>query len=113
MSGDSSGLCAIYQQLAELSLDMLRVCRERDWESFAALNAGEAALLARLQAFDAAQRAQWAAPERIEALILQTLSNQREAQRLLAPWREEIAVQLRSAGSSRKLANAYGGQGPR
>jgi hypothetical protein len=113
MSRDTSGLRAVYQQLADLSAETVRVCRERQWEALTLLGERETALLAQLQAFGSAQHAEFSGPEEIEALILQTLSNQREARSLLAPWREEIAAQLRSAGSSRKLANAYGGQGPR
>lgn len=111
MIKDASGLCAIHQQLAALSAETLRVCHERDWEALAALGEREVALLAQLQSFDTARRSGPSELARIEALIMQTLSNQREAQALLAPWREEIAAQLRSAGSSRKLARAYGGRG--
>lgn len=113
MTSDPSNLCAIYQQLADLSADTLRLCRERDWEGFAALNAREAVLLAQLQACNPARRVALPVSERIEALILQTLSNQCETRTLLAPWREEVAAQLRSVGSSKKLANAYGGRSPR
>jgi hypothetical protein len=102
--------CAAYRQLAELSAETLRVCRERDWEAFAALREREATLLSQLRAANHVQGAAQPDLARIEALIMQTLSNQREAQALLAPWREEIAAQLRSAGSSRKLAHVYGGR---
>jgi hypothetical protein len=110
MSHDASDLCAIHRQLAALSAELLRVCRERDWEDFAALREREAALLEQLRSFGTERRPGRTELARIEALIMQTLSNQREAQALLAPWREEIAAQLRSAGSSRKLAHAYGGR---
>lgn len=108
MSQDASDLCAIHQQLAALSAELLRVCRERVWEDFAELREREAALLKQLRSFGTEGWPGRTELAGIEALILETLSNQREAQALLAPWREEIAVQLRSAGSSRKLARAYG-----
>lgn len=109
----ASSPAAIYQQLADLSAETLRLCRERDWEGFAALGEREAALLAQLQAFGSTSQAASPELDHIEALIRQTLCNQREAQILLVPWREEIAAQLRSVGSSKKLANAYGGRGAR
>jgi hypothetical protein len=108
MMVQASGPCGAYGQLAELSADTLRACRERDWEAFTALREREAALLSQLRATNPAQGAGQPDLARIKALIEETLSNQREAQALLAPWREEIAAQLRSAGSSRKLARAYG-----
>jgi phage terminase large subunit GpA-like protein len=48
--------------------------------------------------------------DRLEALIRLVLDRQRKIEALLLPWREEIAMHLQSASSSRMLARTYGAQ---
>jgi flagellar protein FliT len=108
MPVDTAAIRAAYEALAELSAQALRHTRERDWEAFAALREREAALLAQLQAFGRERIEGGPELAHIEALIRRILDTQRQAQALLAPWRDEVAAQLRSTGSSRKLAQAYG-----
>lgn len=110
MAFDPARIRTVYEQLAEASAEALRHSRERNWEAFAALREREAAILAQLDAAGPLQAQAGPERARIEALITQILDNQRQAQALLAPWREEVAAQLRSTGSSRKLAQAYGDQ---
>jgi hypothetical protein len=104
---DATTLCAAYETLLELSVATLRCSRERDWEAFAALREREAEILVQLRAADAPRMANGAIRGRLEQMISAILANQHEATALLAPWRDEIAAQLRSAGSSRKLVKAY------
>ncbi len=98
---------AAYSELADIAQQSLALVRERDWQSLAAQQAGEVALLGRLQSLaqplcrDADMR------EKQAQLIHQILAVHEQTDVLLRPWCHDISAELQSVDSSQRLARAY------
>jgi hypothetical protein len=106
----SNDILACYEELARLAADALASTEARDWEAFTQQQELEAAALAALKRHQTLPQYSVEVMDRLEALIRLVLDRQRKIEALLLPWREEIAMHLQSASSSRMLARTYGAQ---
>lgn len=100
-------LLAAYAGLADVARQSVALARERDWEALAVQHACETELLAHLQSLAEPLSRDADMRERQALLIRQVLAAHQEAEALLQPWRDEIAAELQSVDSSRRLARAY------
>jgi hypothetical protein len=101
---------ACYEELAGLAAEALTSAQARDWEAFARQQELEATALAALKRHQTLPPYPMEVMNRLEALIRLILDRQQKIEALLLPWREELAMQLQSASSSRMLARTYGAQ---
>lgn len=100
-------LLAAYAGLADVARQSVALARERDWEALAVQHACETELLAHLQSLAEPLSRDADMRERQALLIRQVLAAHQEAEALLQQWRDEIAAELQSVDSSRRLARAY------
>lgn len=106
----SNDVLACYKELARLTADALASTEARDWEAFSRQQELEAAALAVLKQHQTLPPYSAEVMNKLEALIRLILDRQQKIEALLLPWREELAMQLQSASSSRLLARTYGAQ---
>lgn len=103
-------ILAVYVRLAEVARQSLSLLHARDWQSLAVQQACEVELLARLQSIEAPLSRDPGIRESQAQLIHQILAAHSQAEILLQPWRDEVAVELQCMDSSRKLTRAYTAQ---
>ncbi len=101
-------MLAVYEELTQLSRQMLASTEQGQWEQMAAQQVELSVLLDRLKREDAAQERAPAALALKKVLIEDMLAIQQATLALALPWRSSIAAMLDSAGSAKRVAHAYG-----
>jgi flagellar protein FliT len=97
-----------YARMAELTERMLAAARAGDWDQLVALEQQVAAQARRLQQDEPRQPLQGELRERKVDLIRRMLTADREIRDLTMPWMAQLSALISSAGTERRLVNAYG-----
>lgn len=108
----------LYENVADLSTQMLDAARDRDWNRLAELESrctSQVDILRQQQTLPPARPAGTTDTDMPEALrtrkivlIHKILANDREIRTITEPWMEELTSLMQRAGTERKLSRAYG-----
>jgi flagellar protein FliT len=101
-------MLATYQSLKLLSEQMLASTRQGDWEPLAQQQVELATLMQSLQAGEGQAIRPAAVLAAKKALIVELLAIQDATMEITLPWRDSVAAMLDSAGSAKRVAQAYG-----
>jgi flagellar protein FliT len=99
---------AAYELLKQLSQRMLASNRQRDWEQMPQQQEELAALMQALQAGEGEAPRPPAVMAAKKTLIDDILAMQKATMAIALPWRDSVAAMLDSAGSAKRVAQAYG-----
>jgi flagellar protein FliT len=99
---------AAYEMLQQLSQRMLASTGQGDWEQMAQQQAELAALMDSLQAGEGQAPRPAAVMAAKKARIEKILATQKATMEIALPWRDSVAAMLDSAGSAKRVAQAYG-----
>ncbi len=99
---------ATYALLKQLSQRMLASTTQGDWEQWAQQQEEVSMLVQQLQAGEGRAPRPAAFMAAKKALIVDTLAIQEAAMEITTPWRDSVAAMLDSAGSAKRVAQAYG-----
>jgi flagellar protein FliT len=99
---------ATYALLKQLSERMLASTEEGDWAQWAQQQEEASMLMQRLQAGEGQGLRPAAVMAAKQALIVEALAAQKTAMEITLPWRANVAAMLDSAGSAKRVAQAYG-----
>ena len=97
-----------YALLKQLSQRILVSNREGDWEQLPQQQDELDALMRALQAGEGAAPRPAAFVGAKKALIDEIMAVQQATMEIALPWRERVAAMLDSAGSAKRVAQAYG-----
>lgn len=101
-------MLATYQTLKLLSERMLASTRQGDWEQLAQQQEELAMLMQSLQAGEGQATRPAAVLAAKKALIVELLAIQNTTMEITLPWRDSVGAMLDSAGSAKRVAQAYG-----
>ena len=105
---DSQQVIALFEEVGELTGEMLAAARAADWDRVTVLESACASHIDSLRREPAAVALPDACRKRKIALIQQILANDRAIRDLVSPWMAELSRRLNSTGAERKLQHAYG-----
>lgn len=105
---DGKEIIALYENVAELTSHMLEAAREGDWERLVQLESVCSRQVQILQCNDAPVRMAGPDRERKVELITRILADDREIRLIAEPWMGRLSALINSAGTERKLSQAYG-----
>ena len=101
-------MLATYQLLKQLSQRMLESTRQGDWEQLTQQQEELAMLMQLLHDGDDDAPRPAAVLASKKALIVALLEIQHATMEITLPWRDSIGAMLDSAGSAKRVAQAYG-----
>ncbi len=99
---------AMYALLKQLSERILASTTQRDWEQWAQQQDEVSMLMRQLQAGEGQALRPAAFMAAKKAFIIDALAIQQAAMEIMLPWRDSVAAMLDSAGSAKRVAQAYG-----
>lgn len=104
---NSEDVLALYESVADITTQMLAAARTGDWEQLAELESRCSRQVEMLKgeepiALQAVER------ERKVRIIKKILEDDRQIRDITEPWMAQLSAMINSAGTERKLANAYG-----
>jgi flagellar protein FliT len=99
---------ATYALLKQSSQRILASTAQRDWEQWARQQEEVSMLVQQLQVGEGQALRPAAFMAAKKALIVDTLAIQQAAMAITTPWRDNVAAMLDSAGSAKRVAQAYG-----
>jgi flagellar protein FliT len=105
---NSEQVITLYQEMSDITAQMLAAARVRDWEYLAELETHCASHVAQLQQGEQAEALPAPLRARKVQMIHQILAHDREIRDLTTPWMAELASLINSTGAERRLAHAYG-----
>lgn len=98
----------IYEDMSNLSTQMVEAARTQDWDHLATLEEAVAGLRRSLQVDDDNSILSDADLERKRTLIQQILEDDAEVRRHTEPWMEHVRQFLGSSNQRRRVERAYG-----
>lgn len=105
---NSMEIINLYEQVAELTGQMLIAARSSDWEHLSVLESRCASQVDTLRKNDKPVTLPDDLRERKVAMIKKILADDHEIRNLTQPWMKQLSVMLNSSGTERKLSRAYG-----
>lgn len=106
MTGEE--VISIYEKVAVITHQMLAAAREYNWEQLAELESLCASQVAILKRDESAVPLTGVVREQKVKIIQKILADDREIRSITEPWMDQVAALLKSAGTERKLSQAYG-----
>lgn len=106
---NSQEVISLYETVAVITDQMLAAARKRDWEEMATLESRVAGHIDVLKNGEAPVALSGATRLRKVQIIQKILADDRQIRDITEPWMAELALLINSAGTERKLSNAYGG----
>lgn len=105
---DSHQVIALFEEVDELTGQMLAAAQADDWDRLTVLESACAGHIDALRQEPAATALPAECRVRKIALIQQILAKDRAIRDLVSPWMAELSRRLNSTGAERKLHHAYG-----
>lgn len=105
---NSEEVIGMYEAVSDLTGKMLAAAQSNDWDRLVALEARCGSRIEALKDGEPVQLLSGATRTRKVELIHKILAHDREIRDLATPWMAQLASMINSAGTQRKLANAYG-----
>lgn len=99
---------SMYEDLSDLTGQMLACARSGAWDDLSALEARCASRLAALRVGEPLIELSGRSRERKVQIIHEIMANDRALRDLASPWMAQLARMIASTGTERKLARAYG-----
>lgn len=106
---DSQNIILLYESIAEITEQMLAAAHSGDWEHLAALESRCASHVRSLESGEPHTPLTGALRDRKVKIIHKVLAHDREIRNITEPWMARLSTLLNSAGTERKLYQAYGG----
>ena len=101
-------ILALYGAMCELTEQMVQAAAASDWDLLVLLEQRCAAHTQTLRAHEQPQPMQGAEREQKIELIRRMLQADRQIRDLTMPWMAQLSQLINSAGTERRLINAYG-----
>lgn len=98
---------ALYEQLAQLTRQMLDAAQHDDWDRLVALETQCSQKVQTLRSQQPAPLLSDALREQKVSLINRILADDRAIRCLTEPWMTRLAILINSTGTERKLSRAY------
>ena len=106
---DNQEIITLYETVADITDQMLAAARTGDWEQLAALESHCSSQVEILKNSD--QQRQPLTPlarEKKTRIIKKILDDDRQIRDITEPWMAQLSAMMNSAGTERKLSQAYG-----
>ena len=108
MTMTSEDILTVYETVAELTGQMLVAATDSEWEQLVLLEKQCSDEVKVLRAHEAGLALSGPARQRKVELIKKVLADDRRIRDLTLPWMAQLAKMIKSTGTQRRLANAYG-----
>lgn len=105
---NSQEIIALYEAVSAITDQMLAAARSADWDKLVELEERCASHVQILRENEPPQPLTGGLRERKVQIIHKILADDREIRNLTEPWMAQLAALMNSAGTERKLSNAYG-----
>lgn len=105
---NSQEVISLYETVAVITDQMLAAAREGDWDRLAALETRCARHVETLRQGEAPVALSGESRLRKVQIIQKILADDREIRNLTEPWMARLSQLMNSAGTERKLSQAYG-----
>ncbi|HEY8606496.1 MAG TPA: flagellar protein FliT [Noviherbaspirillum sp.] len=106
---DNQEIISIYETVADITDQMLAAARTGDWEQLAALESRCSSQVEILKRNDQPREPLTpTAREHKTRIIKKILEDDRQIRNITEPWMARLSKMMNSAGTERKLAQAYG-----
>lgn len=106
---DNQEIIALYETVADITDKMLAAARTGDWEQLAALESRCSSQVEILKKNDQPRQPLTpTAREHKTRIIKKILEDDRQIRDITEPWMAQLSAMINSAGTERKLSQAYG-----
>jgi flagellar protein FliT len=105
---NSEQILSLYEAIAVITDNMLAAARNGDWEQFTDLESRCAGHVALLKQDQPPSLPAGELLDRKIGIIRKILADDREIRSITEPWMERLSAIINSAGTERKLSQAYG-----
>lgn len=105
---NSQEVISLYETVAVITDQMLTAARNGDWDQLVALESRCAGHVEMLRTGEPPAPLTGANRERKVKIIKKILADDREIRNLTQPWMAHLSKLINSAGTERKLSQAYG-----
>jgi flagellar protein FliT len=106
---NSQEVISLYETVAEITDQMLAAARTGDWELLAELESRCSSHVEVLRNNESPREVLTAAArEKKVRIIKKILADDREIRNITEPWMARLSTMMKSAGTERKLSQAYG-----
>jgi flagellar protein FliT len=105
----SQEILSIYENVADITGQMLAAARTGDWELLASLETRCSSQVDILRKNDATAPLPPAARANKVRIIKKILADDREIRNITEPWMAQLSTMMNSSSTERKLSKAYGG----
>lgn len=104
---DDVEMVSAYEELAQMTQEMLAAVQQRDWNAFSELEARQGDLVLVIQQKDTVEPTDPTVRARKKALLEDLLQTQQRITDLLIPWRSTMAALLNGVSTARRVNSAY------
>lgn len=106
---DTQEILSLYENVAEITDQMLSAARTGDWERLAALESHCSSQVEILKQNDKSRQPLTPlAREKKTRIIKKILDDDRQIRDITEPWMAQLSAMINSVGTERKLSQAYG-----
>lgn len=105
---NSEEVISLYEKVAVITNQMVTAAREYNWDQLAELESQCASHVATLKQDEHVVPLSGVVLEKKVKIIKKILADDREIRNITQPWMEQLSVLMKSAGTERKLSQAYG-----
>ncbi|GAA4015267.1 flagellar protein FliT [Actimicrobium antarcticum] len=105
---NSQEVLDVYETVAVITDQMLAAARKRDWEELVVLESRVAGHVSSLKSGEQPAALTGETRLRKVQIIQKILAHDRLIRDITEPWMAELAILMNSAGTERKLSQAYG-----
>jgi flagellar protein FliT len=106
---DNQEILSLYETVAEITDQMLAAARTGNWEQLAALESRCSSQVEILKQNDQVRQPLTpVAREKKTRIIKKILDDDRQIRDITEPWMAQLSAMMNSAGTERKLSQAYG-----
>lgn len=106
---DNQEIIALYETVADITDKMLAAARTGDWEQLAALESRCSSQVEIIKQNDQPRQPLTpVAREHKTRIIKKILEDDRQIRDITEPWMAQLSAMINSAGTERKLSQAYG-----
>lgn len=105
---NSEEVISLYEKVAVITNQMVAAAREYNWEQLAQLESLCASHVATLRGNENIVPLTGVVREQKVRIIQKILADDREIRSITEPWMDQLTAMIKSAGTERKLSQAYG-----
>ncbi len=105
---NNDAILEVYENVAAITARMLEAARTGDWEQLAELESRCSRQVATIQKHDSPTALTGAGRDKKVEIIRKILADDQEIRAITQPWMKQLSALMQSAGTERKLSQAYG-----